>query len=144
MMNSKHTVFFATCCFFVATLAACSLEDENAAEVRLKAFAQNYFNLRFKQAAKFCTPESEKFIRCHASNIRQSDLDVLDAQSDTAVCEIIDIDMNDDTANAIINVENFLCCDSVMQSGFICKKAKFGLSMQKVEDKWLVVMTRPI
>lgn len=144
MKDTRHTVFFAICCFLMATLTACSFEDENAAEVRLRAFAQNYFNLRFKQASAYCTPESEKFIRFHASNIRQSDLDILDAQPDTAVCDIIDIDINDDTANAVISVKNFLRCDSVSQSGFVCNDAKFELSMQKFEDKWFVVLTRPI
>ena len=90
---------------FVSTVS-CSGNDEDTAEKRALQFAQNYFNLRYRQAASLCTKGSEKWIEYRAANIRQEDLDVLNAQADSAYCDIDDVSDDDDSATATIVVKN--------------------------------------
>ena len=148
-MNHKshklHTLYIvATACMAIATMPSCSYGDENAAEQRAKQFAQNYFNLRFKLASTLCTENSEKWIRYHAANINQKDLDALNSQTDTAICDINDINDNGNTAEVIITVKNFLSCDSIGKNGVINKEAHFRLNMKKTGDTWYVDLNRPL
>ena len=128
----------------VIAMPSCSYKDENAAEERARQFAQSYFNMRFGQAAGLCTENSVKWIKYHASNISQDDIDVLDSQTDTAVCEIDDIDDSGDSATVSMTVRNFLRCDSIGKRGRMCKEANFQIAMKKVGDKWLVNLAGPL
>lgn len=135
--------YIATTTFILLSMS-CNSRDEDAAEERAVQFAQNYFNLRFKQAASFCTKDSEKWIKYRAANIRQEDIDVVNAQSDTAVCNIEDVSGDDNSATVTISVNNFLRSDSIGKEGHMCKEAKYSVAMQKVGDTWLVHLEQPL
>lgn len=124
--------------------ASCFHEDEDTVEKRAVAFAQNYFNLRFRQASTLCTDASAKWISYRASNISQADLDVLDAQTDTATCEVEDISDDDDTATVTVTVRNFLRCDSIGKAGNMCREARFSLPMRRIGEKWFVDINKPL
>ena len=128
----------------IATMLSCSYEDENAAEQRAKQFAQNYFNLRFKQASTLCTKSSEKWIRYHAANINKKDIEALNSQTDTATCDINDINDNGNAAEIIVTVKNFLSCDSIGKNGVITKEARFRLNMKKIGGTWYVDLNKPL
>ena len=147
-MTKKSRITRAALAAIAASAAiamqSCSYKDENAAEERARQFAQSYFNLRFGQAAGLCTDNSVKWVKYHASNISQDDINALDSQTDTAVCEIDDVDSSDDSATVSMTVRNFLRCDSIGKSGRMCKEAKFQVPMKKVGDKWLVNLSSPL
>lgn len=142
----RHHIFqvLAIAGIAIATMISCSCEDENVAELCAKQFAQNYFNLRFKQAATLCTKSSEKWIRYHAANINSKDLDALNSQTDTATCIVDDINDNGSTAEVIITVKNFLSCDSIGKSGEMIKEAHFHLSMKKAGNTWRIDLDSPL
>ena len=57
IIKSRKTTeyIFAFMGLFVSLLLSCSDKDANTAEERALAFAQNYFNLRYKQSLTLCT-----------------------------------------------------------------------------------------
>lgn len=147
MNHTKHTVtapmlavagMLLTCC----TMSSCQSKEENAAEQRAVQFAQDYFNLRYGQAALQCTENSVKWIKLRASGITQEDIDTHNAQTDSATCEVDDID--DEGVNAVVtvNVHNFLRCDSIGAKGRMCKEATFDIPLTRKGEKWLVDLDR--
>ena len=125
-------------------LHSCSYRSDSQVEGQAKTFAQAYFNLRFKQAASLCTESSIKWITFHASNIQQEDIETLDSQSDTALCDIDDMANYGDSATAVVTVRNFLCCDSIGKKGQMCREAKYRISLRKVNEEWLVHLSQPL
>lgn len=124
--------------------ASCSYREEKAVEQSVVGFAQNYFNLRYQKALNACTPESEKWVRFKATNITQEDVDVYNSKRDTAECDIESIDLDDDKATAIVEVRNFLNCDSIGKPATICPNAKFRFELKKQGEKWMVDVQSPI
>lgn len=147
MIRTKylHKIFLAAgLTVALSSTLSCSRNDEDTAEKRALRFAQNYFNLRYRQAATLCTEGSAKWIEYRAANIRQEDLDVLNAQSDSASCDIDDITDDADSATATIIVRNFLRCDSIGKKGTMCKEAKYKVEMRRVDEKWMVDLKSPL
>ena len=72
----------ATVCAAVATSCADGAADkeEKAAEAAAEAFASCYFNYDFAGARPYCTESSLKWLSFAASNVTQTDLDVLKTQ----------------------------------------------------------------
>lgn len=128
----------------VLLTASCSYREEKAIEQSVVGFAQNYFNLRYQKALNACTPESEKWVRFKATNITQEDVDVYNSKRDTAECDVESIDLDDDKATAIVEVRNFLNCDSIGKPASICPNAKFKLELKKQGEKWMVDVQSPI
>ena len=114
----------------VLLMLSCSYREEKAIEQSVVGFAQNYFNLRYQKALNACTPESEKWVRFKATNIAQEDVDVYNSKRDTAECDVESIDLDDDKATAIVEVRNFLNCDSIGKPATI--------------EKWMVDVQSPI
>ena len=110
----------------VLLTASCSYSEEKAVEQSVVGFAQNYFNLRYQKALNACTPESVKWVRYTAD--RKNEAMVLD----------------DDKASAIVEVRNFLNCDSIGKPASICPNAKFKLELKKQGEKWMVDVQSPI
>lgn len=147
MIRTKylHKIFLAAgLTVALSSTLSCSRNDEDTAEKRALRFAQNYFNLRYRQAATLCTEGSAKWIEYRAANIRQEDLDVLNAQADSASCDIDDITDDADSATATIIVRNFLRCDSIGKKGTMCKEAKYKVGMRRVDEKWMVDLKSPL
>lgn len=144
-MSAKQTILISFA--FVAALclaSACSLKDDAAVETCAKSFGQNYFNLRLQQASGLCTDRSYKWIEFYASNISQGDVDVLNAQTDSALCDIDDIDINGDSARVKMTVRNFLLCDSIGRPGRMCKQGKCRLTLRKEGETWKVDLDGPV
>lgn len=148
IIKSRKTTAYIFACMglFVSLLLSCSDKDANTAEERALAFAQNYFNLRYKQSLTLCTENAKKWIVFRATNITQEDVDVINAQTDTAECEIDDVELNDDetTADVKMTIKNVLVCDSIGKRGSIKEKIKKTLRMRKVSDNWYVDTECPI
>lgn len=148
MIRTKylHKVFLsAGLSAALSTTLSCSGNDEDTAEKRALLFAQNYFNLRYRQAATLCTEGSAKWIEYRAANIRQEDLDVLNAQADSASCDVDDIEDNDDSsATATIIARNFLRCDSIGKKATMCKEATYKVGMRRVDGRWMVDLRSPL
>lgn len=128
----------------VLLTASCSYREEKAVEQSVVGFAQNYFNLRYQKALNACTPESEKWVRFKATNITQEDVYVYNSKRDTAECDVESIDLDDDKATAIVEVRNFLSCDSIGKPATICSNAKFRFELKKQGEKWMVDVQSPI
>lgn len=59
------------------------LSEEEQLRMDADSFAVNYYNWHFEKALRFCTPESEKWLRFTASNVHQADVDSLRAKTKT-------------------------------------------------------------
>lgn len=144
-MSAKQTILISFVLVAALCLAsACSLKDDAAVESCARSFGQNYFNLRLKQALALCTNRSYKWIEFHASNISQGDVDVLNAQTDSALCDIDDIDIDGDSARVKMTVCNFLLCDSIGRPGRMCKEGKCRLTLRKEGETWKVDLDGPV
>lgn len=142
-MSHHSSVVQKICLAMLASLvlAACETKDAELVETASRTFANEYFNLRYGNAATLCTQESRKWLEYSASNVSQSDLDVVNNYPDTATCEIVDIDMNGDTeAKVKLRVHNFLDNDSLENKSTICPSAVFSFNMHKENDRWKIVL----
>lgn len=144
-MSAKQTILISFALVAALCLAsACSLKDDAAVETCAKSFGQNYFNLRLQQASGLCTDRSYKWIEFYASNISQDDVGVLNAQTDSALCDIDDIDIDGDSARVKMTVRNFLLCDSIGRPGRMCKQGKCRLTLRKEGETWKVDLDGPV
>lgn len=144
-MSAKQTILISFALVAALCLAsACSLKDDAAVESCAKSFGQNYFNLRLQQASGLCTDRSYKWIEFYASNISQNDVDVLNTQTDSALCDIDDIDIDGDSARVKMTVRNFLLCDSIGRPGRMCKQGKCRLTLRKEGETWKVDLNGPV
>ena len=144
-MSAKQTILISFALVAALCLAsACSLKDDAAVETCAKSFGQNYFNLRLQQASGLCTDRSYKWIEFYASNISQNDVDVLNTQTDSALCDIDDIDIDGDSARVKMTVRNFLLCDSIGRPGRMCKQGKCRLTLRKEGETWKVDLDGPV
>lgn len=144
-MSAKQTILISFALVAALCLAsACSLKDDAAVESCAKSFGQNYFNLRLQQASGLCTDRSYKWIEFYASNISQDDVDVLNTQTDSALCDIDDIDIDGDSARVKMTVRNFLLCDSIGRPGRMCKQGKCRLTLRKERETWKVDLDGPV
>lgn len=144
--NGRTHNWFGVAGLLIALLlmGSCSYSEEKAIEQSAVSFAQKYFNLHYCQALSECTPESEKWVRLKASNITQEDLDILNTQTDSAACTVESIEIDGNNAITIVEVRNFLNCDSIGKPGTICPNAKFKLTLKKIGKQWKVDIQSPI
>ena len=109
------------------TIVSCTIADTirpSAEGDVAEKFANEYFNLRYKNAAQYCTKESEKFLKFAASQISNDDLAVLkDAESEVTV-----------------KVSNYFEADTIGKTGRIVDEGLFKLSLVKENKKWKVRM----
>lgn len=59
------------------------LSEEEQLRMDADSFAVNYYNWHFEKALRYCTPESEKWLRFASSNVHQADVDSLRAKTKT-------------------------------------------------------------
>lgn len=123
---------------------SCTHREHEEIEERVLCFANNYFNLRYSQAAKSCTPQSVKWLKQKAASIRQADLDVLNNQTDTAHCTIDDIRINGDSAIVTLSASNFMACDSIGRAGTMCASATFRILAVADAGGWTVALNGPL
>ncbi len=142
-MSHHNSVIYKICLTMLSSfvLAACETKEAELVETTSKTFANEFFNLRYGNAATLCTQESRKWLEYSASNVSQADLDIVNNFPDTATCEIVDVNMNnDDDATVKLKVHNFLDNDSLENKSRICPTAVFSFNLHKENDKWKVVL----
>ncbi|MBO4827545.1 MAG: hypothetical protein J5506_10020 [Prevotella sp.] len=139
--------FLTKSVLFIATLFCVSCTDgfsgrEGRLEACADSFATHYFNYQFEAARRFCTPESEQWLKYAASNVHQADVDVLKTLSEGAGIEIerISIDDGDSTATVYISVSNFLCMDTIGTQGHMMRHARFVLPAIYADRQWKIRM----
>lgn len=135
---------FALLVVTLMAVVSCSYSEEKAIEQSAMGFADNYFNMHYREALAFCTPESAKWVRFKASNITQENVDCFNEQTEPTRCSIESIELDDEQAEVEVEVQNYLNCDTIGKPGIVCPEAKFRLSLRKANDRWLVDIQEPI
>lgn len=122
------------------------LSEEEQLRTDADSFAVNYYNWHFEKALRYCTPESEKWLRFAASNVHQADVDLLRAKNEDAQIELGDIEWqdNDSLATIEIKVSDFLQMDTIGKVARLTEKANFCLPMVKRDGRWMVRMGSPL
>lgn len=124
----------------------CGCQPHEGSESQMKedvdSFATYYYNWHFEKAAKFCTPESEAWLRYASSNVHQADIDLLHDKSEDATIEIDDISFGNDETSATVrfHVSNFYQMDTIGKEAHLVKQADFSLPMVMHGGKWKVVL----
>lgn len=71
----------AVACMTASIFSLSGCEPHEGSEDQLKAdvdsFANYYFNWHFPKAVKYCTQESERWLRYAASNVNETDVELL-------------------------------------------------------------------
>ena len=135
-------------CIATALYVFTGCEPHEGSEEQLKAdvdsFATYYYNWHFPKAIKYCTPESEKWLRYAASNVHEADVEQLRAKAEDAGVEIKDVDFGDDevTATVSISVSQFLQMDTIGQEAHLVEQADFQLPMEIHNGKWKVKLEK--
>lgn len=116
--------------------------DEEQLKENVDSFASSYYNWQFRKALKYCTPESEMWLRYAASNVHQADVDILRAQSEGASHKIqsISYEPGDTLAYVRLLVRNYLRMDTIGNAGRIISKATFKLPVVRRHKRWMVKM----
>lgn len=131
------TVFFATLLF--SCNMPSSVNPSNAEDVA-EAFAENYFNLRYKNSAKYCTQESEKWISFAASQITREDIELLHGLEEEASVEVSDVSGDDTECHATIKVTNYFEADTIGKKGHVVNEGLFDILLVKEGKAWKVRM----
>ena len=119
MKKSMIGLCIAVACMTASIFSLSGCEPHEGSEDQLKAdvdsFANYYFNWHFPKAVKYCTQESERWLRYAASNVNETDVELLRQKPEDASIEITDIDFGDDETSATVTltVHNFLQMDSI-------------------------------
>jgi len=125
-------------------LSGCQPHEGSESQLKedVDSFATYYYNWHFEKAAKYCTPESEVWLRYASSNVHQADIDLLHNKPEDAAIEINDIDFGDDEVSATVHlqVSDFFQMDSIGKEAHLIKQADFKLPMVLHEGKWKVVL----
>lgn len=110
------------------------------------SFAYHYFNYHLKQASRFCTEESQKWLEFLASNIEQGDVDLLREQENEAEIthDEIQLQESDTTKTIHLTVRNHLVKDSIGKVGRMVKKSDYTVQTVKLGGKWFIRMEGPL
>ena len=131
-------------CFFAVLISSC-VSNRNGSEEQLyevvDSFANNYFNLRYSNAMRFCTDDSHRWLKWAASNVTQEDIDVLHKTDKAASVQVESAEsINDSLSTVRITVNNYLLMDSIGKPGRIVKSDNFIIRAIIKDGKWLVRM----
>ena len=111
----------------------------------LDGFATSYFNYDFRTAAKFCTPESEKWLRYEASQMKKSDVERLVAKKYGASYVVNSIEKQSDSLSiATLEVYDYYINATIDSMGHEESKITFMIPMCYKDKQWLVTLKRPL
>lgn len=134
--------------FFLITaiaLGGCGRQTDDRESLREVAdsFALNYYNWHFQEAARFCLPESEQWLRFAASNVCQADIDSLRVKAEDAGCEIesCEIQHSDTTATVRLLVSDVLLMDTIGSAARHYDKVRFSLLAVKRDGVWKISLS---
>lgn len=137
----KKNCFYIFACFMMLVgLGSCTFsnEEEKVAQTA-EAFAKSCADYDFDTAVKYVTPTSMKWISLIASNMTQSDVDMLRSMEDGASISIGDISIKGDSvAHVSATVENVLVPQGFAEESIIAEKAQLTLRLVQQNGKWLV------
>jgi hypothetical protein len=129
----------------VYTITACrnaDSDDIKACRSCAEQFSVDFYNLRFSEAAQWCTPESQKWLRFRATNLHEGDLQLVDSAVEEAGVRIGDFTPVDDTTYTVrCTVSNFLQPDTVGKRGHIQSEETVTLTLVKRRGFWKVKLT---
>ena len=143
-MKKKSIIgtFVTIACLTTGLVAITGCQPHEGSEDQLKAdvdsFATLYYNWHFPKAAKYCTPESERWLRYAASNVHEGDIEQLHQKPEDATIEITDVNYNEVSAIVTLTVKNFLQMDTIGLEAHLIPQAEFQLPMELHGDKWKV------
>lgn len=126
----------------IIALSSCGIESKNDINETVDSFSVAYFNWNFKKAIHYVTPASEKWISYAASQVTEEDVDSLRAMQSGAEIDVKDIDINDEdsTATAEVEVSNFMAMDSIGKPPYIKEKATFHLPLSCDNGIWKIAL----
>ena len=128
---------------FAMLLLSCnspfSVNPSNAEDVA-ETFAESYFNHRYKNSAKYCTQESEKWISFAASQITKEDIEILHGLEEEASVEVSDVSGDDTECHATIKVTNYFETDTIGKAGHVVDEGVFDIILVKEGKAWKVRM----
>ncbi|WP_315538433.1 hypothetical protein [Prevotella koreensis] len=142
MIRLKKLPYIVVMALFT-TIVSCTIADTirpSAEGDVAEKFANEYFNLRYKNAAQYCTKESEKFLKFAASQISNDDLAVLKDADSEATIEIEDVESGKHESEVTVKVSNYFEADTIGKTGRIVDEGLFKLSLVKENKKWKVRM----
>ena len=143
----KETRVLVTFVCSLLMTAACeshSAGSEKQMMLALDSFTVSYYNWQYHRAQRFCTPESEPWLKFAASQVTQEDVELLRKETE-ATYEVRSIEfINDSSALANITVFDFLQPDSIGQPPHHVDKADFTLRivLPASEKKWKIELTQ--
>lgn len=125
------------------SVSSCHHFGEGQLEEVADSFSVSYFNWQFARSLAYCTPESRRWLSYMASQVNQTDIDVLKAQEECATCEIGEIvyENNDSVAKVEVEVSNFLNMDTIGKVNVMVEKARFYVPVVYRNEKWKVNLT---
>ena len=127
-------------------LSSCKSKEDKEIEARndsirmcAQAFADSFFNMRYRAAVEYCTPRSRNVIKFIASNVSQDDLATVAQDRNGASVAIQSLKVNKaaDAAEVRCRVSNFLNWDSIGVDGRLTSR-NITLQVVKSNNKWKV------
>ncbi len=123
-------------------------QPHEGSEDQLKAdadsFATYYYNWHFPKAIKYCTPESERWLRFAASNVHEADITQLQQKAEDATIEIKELDFADNETSAVVTllIHNFLQMDTIGQEAHLVEQTSISLPMEIHQGIWKVKLDK--
>lgn len=129
----------------IAVLAGCSgntPDDEEGAKACARAFAEDFFNFKYKEARLFCTDSSALWLDFFVSNITRSDADSIRALTVRPTVEISHVKRgeNDSTSIADCKVSHAFVLDTLGHPGHLVDEACYKIPMVRERGKWKIKM----
>ncbi len=113
--------------------------DEQEVQAVIDSFATYYYCWRFKDAARFSSPDFQQHLRYLSSNVHEADIKVLASSTASPEYSIDKIDItNDSGAIVILKLRNIYQMDTLGTSAQLIDKATHQLLLEKENEKWEV------
>lgn len=133
----KHIVILIS--LLTAIIACSSNKEKEDVEMATQAFVQSYFNCDYKEAARLCTSNSEQWIKFVATNVTDSDLNLLNGSKQPLECEINSIKFNNDTTATVhLTISNYLKIGAIDGNGEMRKGDNYSFLLIKYGSGWRV------
>lgn len=138
----KRQILFSPFLFVTALISSCShssASPEEEAQLVADSFATHYFTWHFKEAMKFADEDMKRYLTFMASNVHQSDLDILLSTEKTPEYEVVEVTMDDDfTARVKMTLRDVILMDTLGESAHMYPFATRCLTIKKDDGAWKV------
>lgn len=140
-MNNRYfyyifALFFPFCAIFSCKKVPSASEE---AETAVAAFSKSYYSWQLAEAMPLADEALQQKLRFLASNVNQSDLNVLHQATEEPEVEIVDLALTDDaTAKASLHLRNIYVMDTIGRPVHLCEEAKAELTLTLSGGKWIV------